>query len=58
MINVDLFSTPIKSVKVRQGIFAHQYQNGVINIQGQKYLGYSMTEAISKFRKKFPKYKK
>jgi hypothetical protein len=47
----DLFSTPIKSKKVRVGVYAYQYQNGTINIDGIKYIGYSMTEAISKYRK-------
>lgn len=50
----DLFETPIKSKKVRNGVFAHSYKNGTINIDGQKYVGYSMTEAIKKFRQKFP----
>jgi len=55
MNNLDLFDTPIKSTKVRKEVFAHQYRNGVININGEKYQMYSMTEAIKHFRKKFPK---
>jgi len=51
---LDLFNTPIKSKKVRNGIIAYQYSNGVINIVGQQYVMYSMTEAIKKFRKNFP----
>jgi len=51
MTNVDLFSTPIKSVKVKDGIYAHQYPNGVININGCKYMCYSMTEAIKLYKK-------
>jgi hypothetical protein len=47
----DLFETPIKTKKVRNGIFAHQYRNGVINIAGQKFVMYSMTEAIKQWRK-------
>jgi len=47
----DLFETPIRSKKVRNGVIAHQYRNGTININGQKYVMYSMTEAIRKFRK-------
>ena len=49
----DLFDTPIKAKKVRQGIIAYQYRNGTININGQKYLMYSMTDAIKDFRKRF-----
>jgi hypothetical protein len=51
---IDLFATPIKTKKVRKGITAYQYKNGVINIAGQQYAMYSMTEAIKKFRKDFP----
>ncbi len=51
---VDLFNTPIRSKKVRKGITAHQYGNGNININGQLYVMYSMTDAIRKFRKDFP----
>jgi hypothetical protein len=54
MSNVDLFETPIKSVKVRNGIYAHQYKNGVININGAKYVCYSMTDAIRKYREENP----
>lgn len=50
----DLFSTPIKEKKVRNGITAYQYCNGTINIDGKKYVGYSMTEAIRIFRKDVP----
>jgi hypothetical protein len=52
MTNVDLFETPIRSKKVRSGIYAHAYRSGTININGQKYLGYSMSEAIRLWRKK------
>lgn len=57
MINMCLFETPVKSKKVRRGEWAHQYRNGNINIMGQMYVYYSMTEAISLYRKQFPKYK-
>lgn len=50
----DLFSTPIRAKRVRAGIIAHQYANGTINISGQKFVGYSMSEAIKLFRHKFP----
>lgn len=48
---IDLFSTPIKTKKVRNGVYAYQYANGTININGIKYLCYSMTEAIKQYRK-------
>ncbi len=50
----DLFATPIKSRKVRAGVWAYQYPNGNININGQMYVYYSMTEAIKRFRAKYP----
>ena len=53
-MNVCLFENPIKSKKVREGVFAHQYPNGTININGVKYQGYSMTEAIKRFRQQYP----
>ena len=48
----DIFSTPIKTKKVRNGVIAYLYPNGVININGQKYSGYSLTEAIKLYRQK------
>lgn len=54
MRNVDIFETPVKSKKVRQGIWAHAYRNGTINIMGEKYIMYSMTEAIRKWVSKNP----
>ncbi len=51
---IDLFETPIRSRKVRIGVTAHQYRNGTININGQKYAMYTMTEAIRKYRADFP----
>jgi hypothetical protein len=53
-----LFDEPISSKEVRNGITAYKYRNGVININGQKYSGYSMTEAIAKFRRDYPAYPK
>jgi len=47
-----LFETPKKRVKVRNGIYAYQYRNGVINIEGEKYLLYSLTVAIKAWRHK------
>tara|TARA_R110000868_G_scaffold78393_1_gene223759 strand:+ start:579 stop:737 length:159 start_codon:yes stop_codon:yes gene_type:complete len=47
----DLFETPIRARKVRNGIYAYQYRNGTINIAGIKYLEYSLTDAIKAYRK-------
>lgn len=49
----DLFETPVKSRKVRKNVYAYLYPNGIINIAGIKYIGYSMTEAIKIFRSKY-----
>jgi hypothetical protein len=51
----DLFDTPLKKVKVRNGIFAYKYRNGTININGTKFLFYSMKDAIKKWRNNNPK---
>lgn len=48
----DLFATPILARKVRKGITAYKYPNGTININGEKFIFYSMTEAIKKWRNK------
>ena len=50
----DLFETPIRSGKVRSDVWYHQYRNGIINIQGEKFSGYSITDAIRIWRKKHP----
>lgn len=47
----DLFNTPIARRKVRNGIYAYKYSNGTININGTKFLFYSMTDAIKAWRK-------
>jgi len=47
----NLFETPIRSKKVRNGIYAYQYRQ-LININGEKYIGYSITEAIKIWRSK------
>ena len=52
----DLFDTPIKQKKVRNDVIAYQYSNGIINIGSKQYLGYSMTDAIKKFRNDYPAY--
>ena len=46
--------TSLAKKKVRIGIYAYKYPNGCINIEGEKYFGYSMTKAISLWRKKNP----
>ena len=53
-MDFDLFETPVKQRKVRKDVIAYQYRNGTININGEKYVCFSMTEAISKYRKDFP----
>lgn len=55
---MDLFEKPTNSKKVRDGLYAYQYINGCVNIDGQKYYGFSMTGAIYQHRQKFPKYQK
>lgn len=47
-----MFHNPIKVKKVSDNIYAYLYPNGVININGIKYQGYSMTAAIKIFKKK------
>ena len=47
----DLFETPIRKRKVRNGIYAYQYRNGTININGTKFLMYTMADAIKAWRK-------
>ena len=49
-----LFEAPIRSRQVRAGVVARQYMNGTVCINGQKYIGWSMRDAISLYRKKFP----
>lgn len=47
----------LKKKKVRNGIFAYETQGG-INIDGYSYYGYSLTEAINRYRQQYPAYKK
>lgn len=47
---MNLFSTPIQKKQVRKNVLAYKYPNGTINIDGYQYHGYSMTEAIKKYR--------
>lgn len=50
---IDLFENPIKVKKVKSGIYAYQYRNGTININGIKFSMHSMTSAIRIFRKNY-----
>jgi hypothetical protein len=52
MINVDLFASPIRSGKIRKGVWYHQYSNGNINIMGELYVMYSIKDAVKKWRNK------
>lgn len=54
----DLFSTPIASKKVNDNVTAYKYPNGCININGQKYFGYSFTAAIKLFKESIKQNKK
>ncbi len=50
----DLFETPISKTKVRNGVYAYKYPNGCININGDKFILYSIKEAIRIWRSKNP----
>jgi hypothetical protein len=47
----------VSSRKVRNGLYAYRLQNGGVSIGKQLYIFYSLTEAISKYRRDYPKYK-
>ena len=49
-MTTDLFNNPISKTKVRNGIFAYKYSNGIININGSKYQFYSIKNAIKSWR--------
>jgi hypothetical protein len=51
-----MFSEIVSRTKVRNGVYATKYMNGTIEIQGQKYLMYSLSDAIKNWRKKNPKF--
>lgn len=48
------FEQPIKSGKVRNGVYWHKYRNNTIEINGKEYLYYSIKEAVSLWRKDNP----
>ena len=50
----DLFNTPTSRTKVSAGVYAYRYANGTINIEGKKYIGYSIKEAIKLFKNTKP----
>jgi hypothetical protein len=50
----DLFSTPISKTKVRNGVYAYKYASGWIHINGQRYLYYTIKEAIKIWRQNNP----
>ena len=54
----NLFESPIESKKVRKGVTAYKYKNGVINIEGIKYFFHSMTSAIQQYKIDHPINKK
>jgi len=47
----DLFYTPISKTKVRNNIYAYKYSNGIININGMKFMYYTIKDAIKIWRK-------
>jgi hypothetical protein len=55
IIGRDLFDTPLTKTKVRNGVYAYKYRNGVININGSRYLMMTVKEAISIWRRNNPK---
>lgn len=46
-----LFDTPTSKTKVRNGIFAYRYRNGLVLIDNKRYYDYTIKEAIAKFRR-------
>lgn len=50
----NLFEIPIRCKKFRKNATAYQYINGTIIINGRKYIMYSLTDAIKKYRKEYP----
>lgn len=54
MVGPDLFETPLSKTKVRKDVYAYAYKNGTININGKKFIGYSIKEAIKIWRKENP----
>ena len=49
-----LFETPISKTKVRNGVNAYRYKTGIIVINNEKFVMYTMKEAIKLWRQKNP----
>jgi hypothetical protein len=50
-----LNATPIVAEKkVRNGVMAYKFRSGVVEIKGMRYMFYSMTQAIAKWRRDNP----
>lgn len=53
----ELFESPISKTKVRHGVYANKFRNSVINISGEKFIDYSIKDAIKIWRTKNKKNK-
>ena len=40
--------------KIRNGVTAYKFRSGVVEIKGMRYMFYSMTQAIAKWRRDNP----
>lgn len=49
-----LFETPLKTGKIRNNVYYHKFGNGTININGSKFCGYSIKDAVKIWRKRNP----
>jgi len=45
-----LFDNPTSKTKVRKGIYAYRYPNGMVLIEGKRYYFYSIKDAIKLWR--------
>lgn len=45
-----IFDTPTSTTLVRNGVFAYRYKNGLVLIEKQRYYGYTIKQAIKKWR--------
>jgi hypothetical protein len=53
-IVMDIFSEVLVKRSVRKGVYAYKYSNGVIDINGSRYILYSLTDAIATWRRNNP----
>lgn len=51
---MHLFEAPIKTQQIRKNVFLNKYRNGLININGQKFIGYSIKDAVKIYRQNNP----